>query len=100
MMTSFRYLGKVISAADEDWPLVFRNLAKAWAVWQRMTRIIIKEGDEPRVSIDPASWPCYMKSCQDTALLYAAATSTFMATSRTPFISFAVTITVSTAPLH
>ena len=100
MMTSFRYLGKVISAADKEWPLVFKNLAKAWAMWQRMTRKLIKEGAEPRVSIDPASLPCYRKSCQDTALLYTAATSTSMATSTTPFISFAVTITVSTGPLH
>ena len=29
MVTSFKYLGKVISAADNYWPEVVRNLTKA-----------------------------------------------------------------------
>ena len=42
----------------------------------------------------PPSWPRYMESCPDTALIYATATST------TPFISSAVTSTASNAPLR
>ena len=29
MVNSFRYLGRVISEADDDWPAVIRNMAKA-----------------------------------------------------------------------
>ena len=36
MVTSFRYLWRVISAADDDWSVVVRNLEKSWAVWHRM----------------------------------------------------------------
>ena len=50
MVTSFRYLVRVISAADDDWPEVVRNMAKAREVWRMMTRILIKEGEEPRAS--------------------------------------------------
>ena len=50
MVTSFKYLDQVISAADDDWMAVFRNLAKMQAVWQRLTRIFIREGVAPRVS--------------------------------------------------
>ena len=50
MVTSFKYLGWVVSAADNDWLAVVRNLAKAWAVCQRLTRILRREGVTPRVS--------------------------------------------------
>ena len=49
MVTSFRYLGRVISAADENWLTVILNLGKSWAVWIRMMRILSKEGARPRV---------------------------------------------------
>ena len=39
MVIYFKYLGGVISAADDDWPEVVRNLAKARAVWRKLTRI-------------------------------------------------------------
>ena len=51
MMNSFRYLGLVISAADEECLKVVRNLSWAKAVWKRMTRILSREGAEPRVSV-------------------------------------------------
>ena len=50
MMTSFKYLGRVISVADDDWPEVIRNLENAWAVWRRMTRILGREEAMPRMS--------------------------------------------------
>ena len=40
MVTSFKYLGQVISAADDDWLVVVRNLAKLQVVWQKLTRIL------------------------------------------------------------
>ena len=36
MVNSFRYLGRVISAAEDGWPAVVRNLSWARAVWNRM----------------------------------------------------------------
>ena len=50
MVTSFRYLGQVMSAADDDWPKVVRNFDHARAVWRRMTIILSREGAEQRVS--------------------------------------------------
>ena len=50
MVTSFQYLGRVISAADNDWPAVVRNLSQERVVWKSMTRILIREGAEPQVS--------------------------------------------------
>ena len=51
MVTSFRYMGIVILAADDNWPAVVQNLTKARAVWRRMIRILSREGESPRVSI-------------------------------------------------
>ena len=49
MVTSFKYLGQVISASDGDCPEVIRNLDKAQAVWQRLMRILSREGAAPWV---------------------------------------------------
>ena len=50
MATYFKYLGRVISGAGDDWPTLVRNLEKARAVWQQLTRILIREGATPQVS--------------------------------------------------
>ena len=50
MLTSFKYMGWVISAVDDDYPEVVRNLAKARAVLRRLTQIISRGGAAPRVS--------------------------------------------------
>ena len=44
MVTYFRYLGRVISAADDNWLAVIQNLAKSQAVQRRMMRILRREG--------------------------------------------------------
>ena len=50
MVTSFKYLGWVILAADEDWPALVKNLAWTKTIWSRMLRILIREGAMPRLS--------------------------------------------------
>ena len=40
MVISFWYLGRVILAADKNWPEVVRNVSRERAVWKRMTRIL------------------------------------------------------------
>ena len=49
MVTSVRYLGQVILAADNDWPEVVRNLSRARAVCKRTTRILSMEGAAPQM---------------------------------------------------
>ena len=41
MVTSFRYLGQVLLAEDDDCPELVSNLSQARAVWRRMMRILI-----------------------------------------------------------
>ena len=50
MVNSFKYLGRVISATDEDRTAVVRNLERVKKVWSRMLHILIREGSTPRVS--------------------------------------------------
>ena len=50
MVNSFKYLGQVISETDNECPAVVRNLSQARAVWSRISRILIREGERPQVS--------------------------------------------------
>ena len=50
IVNSFRYLGRGVSTADYNLPVLVRNLARARAVWRRMTRILSREGEETQVS--------------------------------------------------
>ena len=50
MVKEFRYLGRVLTATDDDWPAVTRNLHKARATWGRLARIMGREGADPKVS--------------------------------------------------
>ena len=47
--TSFQYLGRVLTAAVENWMAVVGNLRKARKSWVRMTRILSREGADPKV---------------------------------------------------
>ena len=40
MVASFKYLGRVISAADDDWPYLAKNLSWERTLCRRMLRII------------------------------------------------------------
>ena len=42
-----RYLGRILTSTDDDWPAVARNLQKARATWGRMARILGQEGGGP-----------------------------------------------------
>ena len=39
-VATFKYLGRVMTAGDDDWPAVVGNLRKAWNSWAQMTRIM------------------------------------------------------------
>ena len=50
MVTSFKYLGRVILKTDNKFPAVMSNLAWSKKVWSRMSRILSREGATPQVS--------------------------------------------------
>ena len=50
MVKEFRYLRRVLTATDNDWPAVARNLHRARATWGRLARILGREGADPTVS--------------------------------------------------
>ena len=48
-VTSFKYLGRVLTAADDDLPEVLGDLRKVRKSWSRMDMILRQEGVIPRV---------------------------------------------------
>ena len=49
-VTLFKYLGRVMTVGGDEWPAVVVNLRKAWNSWTHITRILIQEGVDPRIS--------------------------------------------------
>ena len=49
-VNSFKYLGRFMTAGDDNWPEMSSNLRKACNIWTRMTRILVWEGGYPRIS--------------------------------------------------
>ena len=48
----FKYLGRILTDGDDDWPAVAGNLAKARKSWGRLQGILSREGTKKRVSGD------------------------------------------------
>ena len=42
-VTYFKYLGQVISAEDDKWPVVLCNLRRSRQKWERLTRVLSRE---------------------------------------------------------
>ena len=66
MVLSFKYPGRVIPAADDDWLVVIWNMMKTRAVWRRMSSILRREGARPRLS------GFFFKSIIQSVLLFGA----------------------------
>ena len=49
-VSRFTYLGRVMTAGDEDWPAVSGNLKKARKSWGRLRSILGREGAKARIS--------------------------------------------------
>ena len=49
-VTEFRYLGRVLTAKDNDWLAVAGNIQKARVSWGRLARVPGREGADPKVS--------------------------------------------------
>ena len=49
-MTEFRYLGRVLTDTDDEWPAVAGNIRKARESWGRLERVLGREGADLKVS--------------------------------------------------
>ena len=49
-VSEFRYLGRLLTATDNEWPAVAGNTRKAWVSWGRLARVLGREGADPKVS--------------------------------------------------
>ena len=67
-VTAFKCLGRAMTAGDDDWPAVVGNLQKARKSWGRLLRIMIQEGEDPKVSEH------YFKALTQEVLLFGAET--------------------------
>ena len=65
-VTSFKYLGHILTASDGNWPAVVGNLRKARKSWDRLSRIPGREGYSPRVS------GMFFKAVVQTVLIFGA----------------------------
>ena len=50
-VTVFKYLGRILTATDYDWPEVVGNLGKARRSWVQLSRVLIREVSDPKVSM-------------------------------------------------
>ena len=65
---SFKYLGRILTAGDNDWPAVAGILGKARKSWGRLQWILIREGANKRTSGD------FLKAVVQQVLLFGAET--------------------------
>ena len=47
---TFKYMGRVLTAGDDDWLAVVGKLGKARRSWGRLSRVLGREGADPKVS--------------------------------------------------
>ena len=48
-VTAFRYLGRVMTVGYYDWPEVLGKIQKARKSWGRLSRILSRDGADPKV---------------------------------------------------
>ena len=49
-VTPFKCLERVIAVEDDDWTEVVRNIQRARQKWERLTRVLSREGEDARTS--------------------------------------------------
>ena len=67
-VNSFKYLGRPLSAFDSDWPALHRNMTRARRQWAMISRVLTREGANPRVS------GMFYKAVVQSVLLYGSET--------------------------
>ena len=48
-LAMFKYMERVMKAIDYDWSAVVGNLQKTRKIWGRLSRILSREGGDPKV---------------------------------------------------
>ena len=49
-VSEFRYLRRLLTATDDDWPVVDGNIKKSRRKWGRLARVLGREEADPKVS--------------------------------------------------
>ena len=49
-VSEFKYLGRILTSTDDDWPAVVGKLGKAKRSWGRLSGVLGREGADPKVS--------------------------------------------------
>ena len=49
-MTELKYLGRILTATDDNWPRVVGKLGKARKNWGHLSWVLGREGNDPKVS--------------------------------------------------
>ena len=62
-VSEFKYLGKILTATDNNWPAVAGNLKKSRQSWGLLARVLSREGADTKVS-----WTFYIAVTQDVLL--------------------------------
>ena len=70
-VANFKYLGRAMTAGDDDWPAVTGNLSKERKSWGRLSRILCWEGADARVSGN------FFKAVVQAVLMFGAETWVF-----------------------
>ena len=47
-VSSFKYLGRVLTSTDDDWPAMYANLGKARKRWGAVSRVLVRDGANPK----------------------------------------------------
>ena len=63
LVSEFKYLGRILTATDNDWPAVVGKLRKARQSWGRLARVLRREVADPKVS-----WAFYISVTQAVLL--------------------------------
>ena len=50
VVSEFRYLGRLLTATDDEWPAVTGNIRKARVRWRHLAQVLGREGADPKVS--------------------------------------------------
>ena len=50
VVSEFNYIGRVLTALDDDWPVLVVNLSKAQKRWVWVSRVLGREVSDPRNS--------------------------------------------------
>ena len=63
-VSAFKYLGRPLSSSDNDWPAIYRNLAKARKRWALVARVLRRDDAKPKVMA------IFYKAIVQSVLLY------------------------------